>query len=56
MNRWIEKNQEKELLVRLYDGDLMKGIENKYAPLNHNEVLNGLGHVLSGGQYALSPM
>lgn len=54
MNRWIEKNQEKELLVRLYDDDLMKGIlSNKYAPLNHNEVLNGLGHVLSGGQYAL---
>ena len=54
MNRWIDRNAEKELLVRIYDGNLMKGIlSTRYATLNHDDVLYSMQEVLGSGQYAL---
>jgi len=54
MNRWIERNRDKDLLMRLYDGDLVKGIlSGRYSMFNHDEVLGSLQQALGSGRYVL---
>ena len=51
MNRWIGKNGDKDLLLRIYDNNQVKGVlSSRYAIFNHDDVLNSMKDVLYDGQ------
>lgn len=55
MNRWLNRNPDKPLFLRVYEGNKLKAVlSDRYSVLNHSDVLRGLEKTVSiGGQFQL---